>query len=313
MNPLKLMPETCHLREFRIKMPVTGVRDRMEHYTTINGRAVRYRDTGGGRTPGSTSDARDGHVIVLLHAFPLTAEMWAPQLADLPSAWRAVAPDLRGFGGSSRRQAGLGGAEVPARGMDDYASDVLALLDTLEIPAAVIGGLSMGGYVAFSLFRLAPTRVRALLLADTRAEADADAARQNRMIMLATLEASGPPAIADAMLPKLLALASRREHPDLERDVRRLIESNSREAIADAIRCLMSRPDSRPLLSSIAVPVQLIAGSDDELTPVALHEEMQASLPDASLTIIEGAGHLSNLERPDVFNRTLSRFLVSLR
>jgi pimeloyl-ACP methyl ester carboxylesterase len=200
---------------------------------------------------------------------------------------------------------------MPARSIDDYAADVLALMDHLDIGRAVVGGLSMGGYVTFGVCRLAPERVGGLVLADTRAEADTDEARANREGMLAALEASGVSAVSDVMLPKLLGSTTRRENPALVSEVRRLMESNAPAPIADAIRCLMSRPDSTPLLASLRVPALLIVGREDELTPVALHEQMQSALPDAALTVIENAGHLSNAEDPEVFNRSLSRFLSS--
>lgn len=273
----------------------------MEHVATIDGRSVRFQDSG------------RGEPLLLLHAFPLSAALWRPQLASVPDGWRIIAPDLRGFGGSARHVVDRGTRiEVPARSMDDYARDALALLDWLSIDRAVVGGLSMGGYVTFALCRLQPARVRALVLADTRAEADTDEGRRNREAMLASLEASGPSAVADAMMPKMLAPSTGRDQPQVARFVRDLIETADAAAIADAIRCLMTRPDSTTSLSALRVPVQLIVGREDALTPVALHESMQSHVPDAALTVIEGAGHLSNLEQPDVFNRTLSRFLRSL-
>jgi pimeloyl-ACP methyl ester carboxylesterase len=266
----------------------------MQHEITIDGRTVRYLDSGEGRP------------LLLIHAFPLTADLWRLQAAALPSGWRLIAPDLRGFGGSSRR---AGDTTVAARSIDDHAIDALALLDRLGIERAVVGGLSMGGYVTFAIHRRAAHRVQALVLADTRAEADTDEARGNRDAMLASLKTGGPAAVADAMLPKLLAPATLRDRPEIAVTIRRTIEAADPEGIADAITCLKTRPDSTPLLSRIAVPVLLVVGRDDVLTPVALHETMHATLPGASLTVIEGAGHLSNLERPDVFNRTLARFL----
>jgi pimeloyl-ACP methyl ester carboxylesterase len=277
-------------------MPLT-----MEHVTSIEGRAVRYLDTGAGEP------------ILLLHAFPLSSALWTPQLASVPAGWRIIAPDLRGFGGSARHAIRDGTAtDVPARTMDDHARDALALLDLLGIERAVVGGLSMGGYVTFALYRLAPARVRALVLADTRAEADTAEGRRNRISMLESLEASGPTAVADAMMPKMLATATQRDRPALAQFVRNVIEGTDAAAIADAIRCLMTRPDSTALLPTVGVPVQLVVGREDALTPVALHESMQTLLPDAALTVIEEAGHLSNLEQPDVFNRTLTRFLHRL-
>jgi pimeloyl-ACP methyl ester carboxylesterase len=275
-------------------MPASEFSPSTEHFETVEGRRVRYLAAGGGQP------------LVLLHAFPLTADMWRPQLAAVPAGWRLLAPDLRGLGRSDRS------VSAPARAMADHAGDVLALLDRLHIENAVIGGLSMGGYVTFALWRLAPRRFRGMVLADTRAEADTPEGRANREKMLAALAETGLSAVADTMLPKLFGPQTAREQPALLHETRRVIEENTKEGVADAIVSLMTRPDSTSLLGSVDVPVQLIVGRDDELTPVPLHDRMQAAMPNAALTIIEGAGHLSNLERPDVFNRTLAQFLQSL-
>jgi pimeloyl-ACP methyl ester carboxylesterase len=267
----------------------------MERHTTVQGRTVRFLEQG------------SGEPIVWLHAFPLRAELWAPQLAATPAGWRAIAPDLRGFGEDGTRPGGA----PPALVMDDHAHDVIGLFDALDIERAVVGGLSMGGYVAFALWRLAPERVRALVLADTRAEADSDEGRASRRAMLAALQERGVSAVEETMLPRLLGRTSREQRPALGEVVRRMIVSNTPQGIADAIHCLMSRPDSTRTLDSITVPTLLLAGREDELTPVALHESMLARIPDASLTVIEGAGHLSSLEQTEVFNRTTTRFLES--
>lgn len=269
----------------------------MEQHATVDGRVIRYLDHG------------QGEPLLLLHAFPLSAELWRPQVGALPPGWRLIAPDFRGFGGSSRT---VHGVDAPAHSLDDHARDALALLDHLDIATAVVGGLSMGGYATFALWRLQPGRARALVLADTRAEADTDEGRRNREAMLAGLAASGPTFVADTLIPRVLSPATHRTQPGIVRFVRGLIEGADPASIADAIRCLMTRPDSTPLLADIQVPVHLIVGRDDALTPVAAHEQMQSALPNASLTIIEDAGHLSNLEQPDVFNRSLARFLQSL-
>ena len=273
----------------------------MERFTTIDGRAVRFHEAGQGRP------------LVLIHAFPLGADMWRHQLAAVPAGWRAIAPDLRGFGGSARAvENGEHVVAVPAASIDDYAADVLRLMDAIDVERAVIGGLSMGGYVAFGMWRLAADRVQGLVLCDTRAENDTDEARATRTTLRDLVLRDGPRAASDAMVPKLLGASTRRDRLGLVADVRRWIEANDRHAIADAIGALMSRPDSTPLLGAIDRPVQLIVGAEDELTPPALHDRMQALLPDAAMTTIEAAGHLSNLEQPDVFNRTLARFLASI-
>jgi 3-oxoadipate enol-lactonase len=250
-----------------------------------------------------------GQPCVLLHAFPLSADMWRPQLEDPPSGWRLLAPDLRGFRGPSSAPVQT---PTPPPTMDDYARDVLALMDALSLPSAVVCGLSMGGYVAFAMWRLAPGRIRGFVLADTRAGADSDEARARRRVMLDLLAREGPGRVATEMLPGLLGRTTHKSRPELVTQVRDLIEANAPEAIAAAIGALMERPDSTSQLSQMCVPGKLIAGAEDTLTPPELAGEMQQLLPDADLTIIEEAGHLSNLEAPGLFNTALAEFLWPL-
>ena len=274
----------------------------MHHYVTVRRRRVRYLEAGHGRP------------VLLVHAFPLAADMWAPQLSAVPPGWRFVAPDLRGFGGSAREiDTELGHATNDgAASIDDYARDLLDLLDALAIERAVVVGLSMGGYVAFALHRRAAARLEALVLCDTRSQADTDEGRENRKRMLAELGQHGLPAIADAMLPKLLGPVALADPSGPRSAVRRLILGNASPGIADAIRCLMTRPDATPALASITRPTLILVGRDDQLTPVADHEAMHAAIAGSRLQVIDGASHLSNIERPENFNRALFDFLESL-
>ena len=164
-------------------------------------------------------EAGAGWPVVLLHAFPLSADMWRPQLERVPEGWRFIAPDLRGFGRSLPPE---GGSDMT---MDDYAADVLCLMDGLEIEDAVIGGLSMGGYVTFAMFRQAPSRFTGMILADTRSQADTPQAREGRVQLRELLAKDGPRGVADQMLPKLLSEAARREGRPSAGDARAMIES----------------------------------------------------------------------------------------
>jgi 3-oxoadipate enol-lactonase len=248
------------------------------------------------------SDAeRPRGVLVLLHAFPLNARMWERQLALADHGWRVIVPQLRGFDD--------GASDPPAATMDDYAGDVIDLLDALHIKQAVIGGLSMGGYVAFAVLRLAARYVQGLVLADTRPQADTPEAIAARTKLLERVTAQGPSAAADEMVPKLLGETTRATHPEIVERVRALILANPAGAIAGAIRALMSRPDSTPLLASIHVPTLIMVGDQDVLTPRALSEDMQRTIAGSELAVIEGAGHLTNLERPAAFDAALARFL----
>jgi 3-oxoadipate enol-lactonase len=243
-----------------------------------------------------------GHAV-LLHAFPLNAAMWRPQVERAPTGWSFVTPQLPGFGTSWL---------PPARSMEEMAREVLNVLDEQGIQRAVIGGLSMGGYITLALYRLAPERFSGMILADTRATADNDQQRDGRRTMAATARAKGPSAIADEMLPKLLGAASRRDRPELAEQVRGMIEGNSREAIAGAVEAIMERPDSRPLLGQISVPTLVLCGEEDVLTPPSDSRALQSGISGSRLTILPGAGHLSNLEAPEAFSFALNAFLGEL-
>jgi 3-oxoadipate enol-lactonase len=300
---------------------------------------LRYLEAlpqGGSRTNSSSRSAR---TLVLIHAFPLNARMWEPQLALAEHGWRIIAPQLRGMDQTSPRgstqatpgpaaaadgrEGGSGIAKATARGregdsgnapettsIDDYAGDVIDLLDALHIEDAVIGGLSMGGYVTMAMFRHAPRYFRGMLLADTRSQADTPEGTEGRKRMLALLRAKGSRAVLEEMLPKLLGDTTRRERPAIADRLHELVLSNSEAAIAGAIAALMTRPDSTPVLSSIHCPTLVLVGDEDTLTPPQLSEDMHHAIAGSELVKIPVAGHLSSLERPEAFNAALGTFLT---
>lgn len=267
-------------------------------YCHIGSRTIAYLDS----APAEASL----RTYVLLHAFPLGANMWEPQMRTIPDGWRLITPDLRGFGGSTELDS------VTALSIADYADDVADLLAELSIERAVIGGLSMGGYAAFALLHSKPGIIDALILADTRAGADTPEGRANRRNMLALVDREGPQGVAKDMMPNLLGNTTRESNHTAEATVRRLIKQQSPVAIRGAIHRMMHRPDSTPLLATIGVPTLIIAGEEDTLTPVQEAERMAGAINGAKLVTIPAAGHLSNLEQPDAFNHALSAFLVSL-
>jgi pimeloyl-ACP methyl ester carboxylesterase len=244
---------------------------------------------------------------VLIHAFPLAASMWEPQLKAAPAGWRLVAPDLRGFGGSTAADPDTDQASIT-----DYAADVVDVLAELGIDRAVIGGLSMGGYVTFALLRRTPALATAVVLADTRAGADSLEARATRRSLLAVLEREGAAGVAREVIPRLLGPAAHLDRPDLESVLRRLIKQQSAEAIRGAIARLMDRPDSTPMLPDIRVPALVVVGSDDQVTPPSEAERLASEIPHAELVVIPRSGHLSSLEQPDEFSAALARFLSRL-
>lgn len=262
-------------------------------------RSVRYLEA-----PADASAATS--TLVLVHAFPLCADQWLPQLAKAPPGWRIVAPDLRGF----RSAESAAGEPVPdAMTIDRYAADVLALMDHLEIARAVVGGLSMGGYVAFAMVRQARDRVTGLVLANTRATPDSPEGRDNRNRLIELVRKDGPEAIVRVMLPKLLGETTWREQPDLAGAIGQMVRANTREAIVAALAALRDRPDSTPLLSSIDGPALIIAGDEDAVIPRADAEAMHSGIKGSTLAMLPRVGHLANLEDPRGFTGALAEFL----
>jgi len=196
--------------------------------------------------------------------------------------------------------------------MDAYAARVVAALDEIDVPRAVVCGLSLGGYVALAIARVARSRVAGLILADTRSGADTDSARAERERMLRLIDRGGPAAVADDMIPKLLGPSTLTSRVDIVDRVGELIRSQTAGALADATRAMMTRQDSTPLLASLDVPALVIVGEDDTLTPPAEAEAMASALAQATLLRIPAAGHLSNLENPGAFNVAVGHFLSAM-
>ena len=257
----------------------------MHTWTAPGGVRLRFRDLG------------SGPPVVLLHAFPLEGELFEPQWSALAGRARFVVPDLRGFGGSS---GGSGPSEMSA-----MADDVLRLLDHLGIASAVVGGVSMGGYVSLALLRNDPGRVRALVLADTQTSADDDQARTNRETTARDVLAKGPA----ALLPSVAKLLGPAASSEIRERVARWISSGSPEGLAAAQRGMALRPDARDILARFGGPVLVLVGGDDVLTPPGKARAMADLVPGAVLVEIPGAGHLANLEKPTAFNAALARFL----
>ncbi|MGQ0506524.1 MAG: alpha/beta fold hydrolase [Myxococcaceae bacterium] len=248
-------------------------------------------------------DEGRGPAVVLLHAYPLNSTMFRPQLDALKSRFRILAPDLRGFGKSEA--SGSNAVE-----MSTYADDVRELLDQLRIDSAVIGGVSMGGYIAQALLRQDAGRVAGLVLMDTQALADDDAGKAKREQNAQAALSGGMNAVADAMVPNLVAPHASAE---LKAEVRAMILGNRAEAAAAAQRGMARRIDSKDMLVRYAGPALVIVGEEDVLTPPAKAKQIADLLKDSELAVIPRAGHLANLEAPQAVNAILLRFLERLR
>jgi 3-oxoadipate enol-lactonase len=246
-----------------------------------------------------------GPALLFLHAFPLGLGMWEPQVRAFASSHLVIRFDARGFGGSP-----------PGDGlltMERIADDAVALLDHLGVSQAVVCGLSMGGYAAFALVRRHADRLKALVLADTRAGADTDAARTARAAQADTTRKKGSAAIADAVLPKLVGETTHKQRPELLARLRETIAANPPRGIADALAGLAARADATPMLREIRVPTLVVCGSEDVITPLAESETLVRGIAGSRLEVVPAAGHLSSLENPEGFNDALRKFLAGLR
>lgn len=249
-------------------------------------------------------EAGNGTPLLLLHGFPLYRRMWAPQLAALAGRAHCIAADVRGFGES---------AADPPFTIDQFADDAVALLDSLGVTEpAVVCGLSMGGYIAFALWRRHPSRVRALVLADTRPAADTAETKKKRQELIQTVRARGSAAIAESQARAMLSARTLERCPEKLGEVQAMIAAQRPEAIAGASEAMLSRPDSTSTLATITVPVLIVVGDHDAITPPAISEEMNRAIPNSHLERLSGAGHLSSLERPAAFNGAVADFLATV-
>lgn len=250
-------------------------------------------------------DEGQGKPVVLLHGFPFSARMWRAQSAALKGKYRVIAPNLRGFGGTS--------AFDRAPSLEQMAGDVNALLDALGIrEPVVLGGLSMGGYVAFAFARSYAARLRGLILADTRAEADSAEARANRDKTIAFAQGHSAGEVIDQMLPRLLSEHTRQHKPEVAAEARDIASAQTPAAMVPALKAMRDRPDSTPSLAKIVAPTLVIVGADDVLTPPSAAHSIAQGIRGAQLVTIPDAGHLSNMEQPESFNQAVKDFLSAL-
>lgn len=256
----------------------------------INGINLAYTDRG------------EGLPVVFLHAFPFNRRMWEPQVQALSDRYRIIAVDLRGHGESD--------APLWRYTLELFADDVTGLLDHLGIQQAVLAGLSMGGYLSFAFYRKYRERVKALVLADTRADADKPEMITWRFNLAQKVYQEGAKAVADEMGPKLL---SPKAKPAVVEQVRAIILSTQMSGIVGDLMAIAERPDSTPLLAQITCPTLVLVGQHDVLTTPEENKRIADGIKNARFEVIPEAGHMSNLEQPEAFNRAVAMFLEGIR
>jgi 3-oxoadipate enol-lactonase len=259
----------------------------------INGVELAYTDEGRG-TP-----------LLLIHAFPLNKSMWETQARAFKASYRVITIDLRGHGESE--------APLWRYTMEQFADDLRGLLDHLGVGQAVLGGLSMGGYVLFAFYRKYPDRATALVLADTKAGVDTPEGKAGRYVMAQKLYKEGIGTVEEAMLPRLLSPGTLRTQSPIVEQVRQMIRSTPVSGIVGDLMAMTDREDALPLLPRITCPTLVMVGEQDQATPPAESRLIAESIPGAHPVIIPRAGHLANLEEPEAFNKALLRFLEGLK
>jgi pimeloyl-ACP methyl ester carboxylesterase len=258
--------------------------------TDSSGAKIHYQDTGNGKD-----------VVLLLHAFPLHSGMWSRQIAALSPRFRVIAPDYPGLGKSTPRP-------EPST-MEFLAEQVLEVLGSAGVDRAIVAGLSMGGYLAFEIYRRRPGLFRGLALCDTKPGADTPEGAAGRETFARNALEKGLHWVADEMTPKLL-----RPKPDaaVVKEVRALIGQGTPAGVAAAQRGMARRPDSFSPLATITCPTLVVVGEEDTLTPPPEAEKMAAAVKGAKLVRIPGAGHLPNVEQPALFDQALLDFVTGL-
>jgi 3-oxoadipate enol-lactonase len=259
-----------------------------------------YRTSGGLMYYGERGEGPE-YPAVLLHAFPLNRKMWAPQVEALAGTRRVITPDYPGFGSSPRPP-----AQPDVR---YYAEQVRELLDRLKLERVILGGLSMGGYVAFACLTLFPERISTLVLANTRPDPDTEEIKETRRETARRVAEEGVEVLPKLQLERLLAPDTLENKEDVVETVRTMMLESSPDGVVAALGAMRERPDSTGLLGKISVPTLVLGGAEDALSTPEVMGEMAEKIPNSRHLTLEGAGHLSNLEAPVEFNAALKDFL----
>lgn len=258
-------------------------------YAQVNGYRLFYEDTG------------QGVPVVLLHGFPLSSRIWSPIRQAIARHARLITPDLRGHGLSEKPDGRYS--------MASLAHDMATLVDRLGLEKLVLGGHSMGGYITFQLAQHFPERLRGLILVDTRAEADTDEGRARRLKAIAQIRTEGAAAFLEAFLPGLIGPSSKASNPQLLDELKAMAALVPDHVLVGCLQGMLERPDSRPLLPALHLPVLVLVGEEDQLTPPSEAQAMAEALPLADLVVIPQAGHTPSLEAPQAVAQAILHFI----
>jgi 3-oxoadipate enol-lactonase len=262
-----------------------------EIYITVDNVRVCYNDSGDSPIP-----------IMFIHGFPFNKDSWQPQVDFLRERHRVITYDVRGFGKSE-----LGDDEAS---IIQYADDLIGLMDALEIPKAIVCGLSMGGYILMNAVHRYPDRFEGIILADTQCNADSPEAKEKRYQSIDKINTDGTNEYADASVKNLFCKNTIESNTELVNNIREVIVSTPPVSITSTLEALAKRPEACAFLNEISCFTLIICGKEDSITPVAKAEFLNTSIKNSTLVIIDNAGHLSNLENPEEFNHAMGKFIT---
>jgi pimeloyl-ACP methyl ester carboxylesterase len=259
----------------------------------VNNFHLSYDDVGEGIVP-----------IIFLHGFPFNKTMWQGQLDFLKSSYRLIPCDIRGFGKSMDEKSPLS--------IDLFADDLIQFMDKLSIDKAIVCGLSMGGFIALNAMKRFPERLEALILCDTQCIADTKEVKEKRYKIIDEINVEGVDNFNDGFIKRVFHEDSITNKKKVVEQLRNVVFSNSKHIIKQGLVALAERSETCSILDGITIPTLIICGREDEVTPLAQSEFMNATIKGSILQVIENAGHVSNLEQPDEFNKHLLGFLTTL-
>lgn len=260
----------------------------------VNNLTVSYTDYGPSEAP----------VIIFVHGFPLNKSMWDLQIEALMDEYRVIAYDIRGYGDSD--------AGLVDFSMDLFANDLIAFMDKLQISKATLCGLSMGGYIVLNAAVNYPKRFEALILCDTQCMADSSKAKKNRLLAIENIRENGLEDYAHESIKKLFAAGSLQTKGSELASVREMIMNTPKQMIYNSLNALANRNETCSKLPELKIPVLILVGEEDEITPPEMAESMHNKINVSQLSIIENAGHLSNIENPFEFNYQIRKFISSI-
>lgn len=260
----------------------------------LNNIHLSYDDVGEGTIP-----------IIFLHGFPFDKTMWRGQLEFFKSSHRLIAFDIRGFGKSTDQESSFT--------MDLFADDLIQFMDTLSIEKAVLCGLSMGGFIALNAMKRFPDRFNALILSDTQCIADTAEAKEKRYKTITEIEEEGTTNFNEGFIKNVFHKDSFTNKKEVVQQLKDVVFSNSNHIVIEGLLALAKRSETCSILNDITIPTLILCGREDKVTPLAQSELMNVSIKGSILMVIDNAGHVSNLEQPEVFNKHLLDFLNSLK